>query len=69
MKALIPVVGTIAVTAVAVLLKALFVMLMWNWFMPQTFNVPELTFTTAMGLSVLASILTAQSSFTYKSEN
>ena len=41
-----------------ILLMGTAVMLLWNWLMPSLFNLPIIGFTQALGLTVLARILT-----------
>lgn len=42
----------------SLLLDGLAMMLLWRWFVASTFGFPAITFTTAMGLSIMASLLT-----------
>lgn len=38
-------------------IRAFFVMLLWNFMMPDLFHLPELGFMSAFGLTLLASLL------------
>lgn len=55
------IVGIIAIATlailVAVLLRGLIVMLLWNWLMPVIFSLPELGFWQAVGLALLSTFL------------
>jgi hypothetical protein len=47
----------IGLIVLAAILFTLPLQLLWNWLMPQLFNLPELTFWQAFGLNMLAGIL------------
>jgi hypothetical protein len=47
----------IGLIILAAILFTLPLQLLWNWLMPQLFNLPELTFWQAFGLNMLAGIL------------
>ena len=53
-KAIAIVVGVVVLIGI---LSALPVMLLWNWLMPEIFNLPTLTLWQALGVSFLSSIL------------
>ena len=44
---------TILSSIISILLKGLVLKLMWGWFIASTFNIPELTFLIALGISFL----------------
>jgi len=48
------IVGYIVITAI---ILALPIMLLWNWLMPEIFNLPTITFWQALGISLLSSCL------------
>ena len=48
---------TALLTVVALIVFALPLMLLWNWVMPEIFNLPQITFAQALGLNLLCSIL------------
>jgi hypothetical protein len=47
-----------AIAALYILLFGTFVMALWNWLMPELFNLPMITFSQGLGLFVLGRILT-----------
>jgi hypothetical protein len=49
--------GVIALLAVLSLVVAWPVMLLWNWLMPEIFNLPIISFWQAYGLTVLCTLL------------
>ncbi len=51
------VLALIGLIILAAILFTLPLQLLWNWLMPQLFNLPELTFWQAFGLNMLAGIL------------
>ena len=53
-KAIAIVIGDVVLIGI---LSALPVMLLWNWLMPEIFNLPTLTLWQALGVSFLSSIL------------
>ncbi len=54
LEAILLIVGLIVLAAI---LLALPLQLLWNWLMPQIFNLPMITFWQALGLNMLAGIL------------
>lgn len=48
------IIGYIVIIAV---ILALPIMLLWNWLMPDIFNLPTITFWQALGISLLSSCL------------
>jgi len=51
------VLGTLIVVAVVVIILAAPVMWLWNWVMPDVFELTEITFWQAFGLSLLSGFL------------
>lgn len=47
----------IGMIAIAIVLLGYPLMLLWNWLMPNIFNLPEITFWQAIGLNFLSTIL------------
>lgn len=47
-----------AIIALYIVFFGTFVMALWNWLMPELFNLPMITFSQALGLFVLGRILT-----------
>ncbi len=58
MRILIHAIKIILLIAAAVFVFGSIVMLLWNWLIPDLFNGPELSFIQALGILVLARILT-----------
>lgn len=58
MRILIHAIKVILLIAAAVFVFGSIVMLLWNWLIPDLFNGPELSFIQALGVLVLARILT-----------
>jgi hypothetical protein len=54
LEAILLIVGLIVLAAI---LLALPLQLLWNWLMPDLFNLPAITFWQALGLNMLAGIL------------
>jgi hypothetical protein len=54
LEAILLIVGLIVLAAI---LLALPLQLLWNWLMPNLFNMPVITFWQALGLNMLAGIL------------
>jgi hypothetical protein len=54
LEAILLIVGLIVLAAI---LLALPLQLLWNWLMPNLFNLPVITFWQALGLNMLAGIL------------
>jgi hypothetical protein len=54
LEAILLIVGLIVLAAI---LLALPLQLLWNWLMPNLFNMPIITFWQALGLNMLAGIL------------
>ena len=54
LEAILLIVGLIVLAAI---LLALPLQLLWNWLMPNLFNLPAITFWQALGLNMLAGIL------------
>jgi hypothetical protein len=52
-----PILIIIGLIVLAGILFALPLQLLWNWLMPQLFNLPMITFWQALGLNLLAGIL------------
>jgi len=50
-------IGGVVIAAVLALLFGFFVMLLWNWLMPEIFGLTKITFWQAWGLVVLSHIL------------
>lgn len=50
--------GGLGLVAVIILLTTLPVWLLWNWLMPEIFGLPALTFWQALGVNLLANMLT-----------
>ena len=50
------VIGTVVLGAIAIGLFTLAVMLLWNWLMPELFNLSTIDFWQAMGLLALSKI-------------
>lgn len=51
------------------LAKAFFLQLMWNWFIPDLFNLPVLSYVQSMGLLVVSALLFHSSNVSkYKNE-
>lgn len=57
MKVITFAVFVIAVLFTVSMIVALPVMLLWDWLMPQLFNLPEITWFQAWGLTFLCSLL------------
>ena len=55
------VIGMLFVVAI---ILGLPVLLLWNWLMPTIFNLPEITFWQAVGLSILSGVLFKNSAST-----
>lgn len=53
-------------TAVFVILLGFPLQLLWNWLMPDIFNLPRIGFWQAVGLNVLSSILFGSAQTTLK---
>jgi len=51
------VVAFIGLIAIFIVLLGYPVMLLWNWLMPELFNLPIITFWQAIGLNLLCTIL------------
>jgi len=47
----------ISIIAISAVLIGYPIMLLWNWTLPDLFNIPRITFFQALGLGILASIL------------
>lgn len=47
----------IAIVALICILLGLPLMLLWNWLMPELFNLPQIDFWQAVGLQLLATLL------------
>jgi len=58
MRILIHAIKILLLIAAAVFVFGSIVMLLWNWLIPDLFNGPELSFMQALGILVLARILT-----------
>jgi hypothetical protein len=54
LEAILLIVGLIVLAGI---LLALPLQLLWNWLMPNLFNLPAITFWQALGLNMLAGIL------------
>jgi hypothetical protein len=54
LEAILLIVGLIVLAAI---LLALPLQLLWNWLMPQIFNLPMITFWQALGLNMMSGIL------------
>lgn len=50
-------VAILAVIALICILLGLPLMLLWNWLMPDIFNLPQIGFWQAVGLQVLSTLL------------
>ncbi len=51
------IIGGIALAIVAAFIFGYIVMILWNWLMPDIFNLPEITFWQGWGLVLLSHIL------------
>ncbi len=62
MEKFITILTAVAAIALIALLMALPIMLLWNWLMPEIFELTEINFWQALGLSLLSSFLFKSSS-------
>ena len=56
-KAVLVVVGVPAIIAIAGIILAIPVYFLWNWLMPQIFEITKITFWQAWGIVFLSSLL------------
>lgn len=61
MKSITQIIGIVFIivvlTVVVAFVISLPIMWLWNWLMPVIFGLPEITWTQALGLSILSSLL------------
>lgn len=57
METVAKILGYLALIAVIVILLAVPVYLLWNWLMPDLFNLPRITLMQALGLTTLCHLL------------